>query len=295
MCGCRKAGMKCSAVCFHCSGETCSNVMELSELINENDFDDEPPTLTPSSPVLPLEVPGARVLFEHVLKGVDVFFTMSALSAAAQLERLDDDVPSLQLYGENEYPIRHHQRNFISEPLYFTQTYSNIRLVLQLPEKECSSRVSAHTSMRTGRAGATSARHDCTGKYDRQEIRSAAPDLKKKDQLDYLWYVASVHFSEVIRVKKNYKTFRAESAPTSARRAGFDTGLTSQRSNPTDGLGGSCRLRPGASISDTGLVSVIPAKNTRGKSLAARSISAIASRIRYKRSARGRLHYSPRA
>ncbi|GBP00412.1 hypothetical protein EVAR_55912_1, partial [Eumeta japonica] len=27
---------------------TCSNVMELSELINENDFDDEPPTLTPS-------------------------------------------------------------------------------------------------------------------------------------------------------------------------------------------------------------------------------------------------------
>ncbi|GBP74160.1 hypothetical protein EVAR_53350_1 [Eumeta japonica] len=26
----------------------CSNVMELSELINENDFDDEPPTLTPS-------------------------------------------------------------------------------------------------------------------------------------------------------------------------------------------------------------------------------------------------------
>ncbi|GBP59302.1 hypothetical protein EVAR_40687_1 [Eumeta japonica] len=55
MCGCRKAGMKCSAVCFHCSGETCSNVMELSELINENDFDDEPPTLTPlPSPVLPL-------------------------------------------------------------------------------------------------------------------------------------------------------------------------------------------------------------------------------------------------
>ncbi|GBP46338.1 hypothetical protein EVAR_39715_1 [Eumeta japonica] len=47
------AGMKCSTVCFHCSGETCSNVMELSELINENDFDDEP-TLTPS-PVLPLE------------------------------------------------------------------------------------------------------------------------------------------------------------------------------------------------------------------------------------------------
>ncbi|GBP07679.1 hypothetical protein EVAR_2794_1 [Eumeta japonica] len=54
-CGCRKAGMKCSVVCFHCSGETCSNVMELSELINENDFDDEPPTLTPlPSPVLPL-------------------------------------------------------------------------------------------------------------------------------------------------------------------------------------------------------------------------------------------------
>ncbi|GBP91865.1 hypothetical protein EVAR_81003_1 [Eumeta japonica] len=49
-----KAGMKCSAVCFHCSGETCSNVMELSELINENDFDDEPPTLTPFLPVLPL-------------------------------------------------------------------------------------------------------------------------------------------------------------------------------------------------------------------------------------------------
>ncbi|GBP20284.1 hypothetical protein EVAR_82158_1 [Eumeta japonica] len=53
MCGCRKAGMKCSAVCFHCSGETCSNVMELSELINENDFDDEPPTLT-FPPVLSL-------------------------------------------------------------------------------------------------------------------------------------------------------------------------------------------------------------------------------------------------
>ncbi|GBP00630.1 hypothetical protein EVAR_76906_1 [Eumeta japonica] len=57
MCGCRKAGMKCSAVCFHCSGETCSNVMELSELINENDFDDEPPTLTLPSPVLPLFPP----------------------------------------------------------------------------------------------------------------------------------------------------------------------------------------------------------------------------------------------
>ncbi|GBP46961.1 hypothetical protein EVAR_30993_1 [Eumeta japonica] len=41
-------------ICFHCSGETCSNVMELSELINENDFDDEPPTLTPLPPVLPL-------------------------------------------------------------------------------------------------------------------------------------------------------------------------------------------------------------------------------------------------
>ncbi|GBP97423.1 hypothetical protein EVAR_100254_1 [Eumeta japonica] len=42
-------------VCFHCSGETCSNVMELSELINENDFDDDPPTLTPlPSPVLSL-------------------------------------------------------------------------------------------------------------------------------------------------------------------------------------------------------------------------------------------------
>jgi hypothetical protein len=53
MCGCRKAGLKCSAACFHCSGETCSNKIEISQLIDENDFEDEPPTMTPlPSPLL---------------------------------------------------------------------------------------------------------------------------------------------------------------------------------------------------------------------------------------------------
>uniref|UniRef100_V5I848 Tesmin/TSO1-like CXC domain-containing protein n=1 Tax=Anoplophora glabripennis TaxID=217634 RepID=V5I848_ANOGL len=47
MCGCRKAGLKCSAVCLNCSGETCSNIMEISKLIEENDFEDELPTMTP--------------------------------------------------------------------------------------------------------------------------------------------------------------------------------------------------------------------------------------------------------
>lgn len=46
MCGCRKAGLKCSAVCFHCSGETCSNIMKISKLIEKNDFEEEPPTMT---------------------------------------------------------------------------------------------------------------------------------------------------------------------------------------------------------------------------------------------------------
>lgn len=44
MCGCRKAGLKCSAVCFHCFVETSSNVMEISSLIQENHFKHE---LTP--------------------------------------------------------------------------------------------------------------------------------------------------------------------------------------------------------------------------------------------------------
>ena len=47
MCGCRKAGLKCSTVCLHCSGETCSNIMEISKLMEENEFEDELPTMTP--------------------------------------------------------------------------------------------------------------------------------------------------------------------------------------------------------------------------------------------------------
>lgn len=54
MCGCRKAGLKCSVVCLNCSGETCSNVMEMSKLMEEHEFEDELPTMTPiSTSVIP--------------------------------------------------------------------------------------------------------------------------------------------------------------------------------------------------------------------------------------------------
>ncbi|KAK9891714.1 hypothetical protein WA026_016511, partial [Henosepilachna vigintioctopunctata] len=49
-----KAGLKFSAVCLNCSGETCSNVMELSKLMEENEFEDELPTMTPIlTPAIP--------------------------------------------------------------------------------------------------------------------------------------------------------------------------------------------------------------------------------------------------
>ncbi|KAK9892924.1 hypothetical protein WA026_022792 [Henosepilachna vigintioctopunctata] len=41
-------------MCLNCSGETCSNVMELSKLMEENEFEDELPTMTPIlTPVIP--------------------------------------------------------------------------------------------------------------------------------------------------------------------------------------------------------------------------------------------------
>lgn len=56
-CGCRKSGLKCSTVCENCSGETCSNVMEISKLIVEDDMEDELPTLTPlHSAIIPQQI-----------------------------------------------------------------------------------------------------------------------------------------------------------------------------------------------------------------------------------------------
>ncbi|KAK0072645.1 hypothetical protein PV325_011049 [Microctonus aethiopoides] len=47
MCGCQKTGLKCSGACLNCSGETCSNTMNVMRLMDENDFEDEIPTMTP--------------------------------------------------------------------------------------------------------------------------------------------------------------------------------------------------------------------------------------------------------
>lgn len=41
MCGCRKAGLKCSVLCLHCSGETCENVTNIRDLLLEEDYDDD--------------------------------------------------------------------------------------------------------------------------------------------------------------------------------------------------------------------------------------------------------------
>lgn len=42
-CGCRKAGLKCSAVCRHCSGQSCENIPDLIfDDIDESLIDDPP-------------------------------------------------------------------------------------------------------------------------------------------------------------------------------------------------------------------------------------------------------------
>lgn len=41
-CGCRKAGLKCSAVCNHCSGQSCENIADLIDDIDETLIDDPP-------------------------------------------------------------------------------------------------------------------------------------------------------------------------------------------------------------------------------------------------------------
>lgn len=41
-CGCRKAGLKCSAVCNHCSGQSCENIPDLIDDLDEPLIDDPP-------------------------------------------------------------------------------------------------------------------------------------------------------------------------------------------------------------------------------------------------------------
>ncbi|XP_050315527.1 uncharacterized protein LOC126750071 [Anthonomus grandis grandis] len=40
-CGCRKAGLKCSAICNHCSGKSCENIPDLIYDIDETLIDDQ--------------------------------------------------------------------------------------------------------------------------------------------------------------------------------------------------------------------------------------------------------------
>lgn len=40
MCGCRKAGLKCSVLCHNCSGESCENVTQIRDLLEEDNDDD---------------------------------------------------------------------------------------------------------------------------------------------------------------------------------------------------------------------------------------------------------------
>ncbi|XP_011859602.1 PREDICTED: uncharacterized protein LOC105557068, partial [Vollenhovia emeryi] len=42
-CGCRKAGLKCSVICKHCSGESCTNIAQLQVLQDDDDCDEFPP------------------------------------------------------------------------------------------------------------------------------------------------------------------------------------------------------------------------------------------------------------
>ncbi|CAF4769741.1 unnamed protein product [Pieris macdunnoughi] len=53
MCGCRKAGLKCPAVCLHCSGETCTKIMKITKLIEENEFEELPTNTSILTPVIP--------------------------------------------------------------------------------------------------------------------------------------------------------------------------------------------------------------------------------------------------
>lgn len=40
-CGCRKAGLKCSIICQHCSGQTCDNISNLRDGIEEDEINDD--------------------------------------------------------------------------------------------------------------------------------------------------------------------------------------------------------------------------------------------------------------
>lgn len=40
-CGCRKAGIQCSVICFHCSGQTCDNSPSFSDCLDDDYIDDE--------------------------------------------------------------------------------------------------------------------------------------------------------------------------------------------------------------------------------------------------------------
>lgn len=54
-CGCRKAGIHCSVICLHCSGQTCDNVARVEILFNDDHDDDDDynfSTLTTSFPAI---------------------------------------------------------------------------------------------------------------------------------------------------------------------------------------------------------------------------------------------------
>jgi len=40
-CGCRKAGLKCSVICEHCSGESCTNIAQLQQVLEDDDDCDD--------------------------------------------------------------------------------------------------------------------------------------------------------------------------------------------------------------------------------------------------------------
>lgn len=54
-CGCRKAGIHCSVICLHCSGQTCDNVARVEILFNDDHDDDDDynfSTVTTSFPAI---------------------------------------------------------------------------------------------------------------------------------------------------------------------------------------------------------------------------------------------------
>lgn len=49
-CGCRKVGLHCTIICKNCNGDMCGNVPKVSSLVDEDDINDDYPTLVPLFP-----------------------------------------------------------------------------------------------------------------------------------------------------------------------------------------------------------------------------------------------------